>query len=76
MSKSMMTFEEYCDVNYSLNIPREAQFIIYQDYVAAYERANPVTPEPTPALRGVSPAWDRLYYLGVSITVTSDLGLV
>ncbi len=66
-----MTFEAYCEVNKKLNIPREAQFAIYQDYVAAFERAN----VPTPAVSPLTLEGEAKFYSGVNISVSSDLGV-
>ena len=64
-----MSFEAYCEVNAKLNIPREAQFAIYQDYVAACERASAPAPLESPlTLEGESK-----FYSNVSISVVSKL---
>lgn len=69
MPNPMMTFEEYCQVNTKLNIPREAQFAIYQDYVAAFERANAPAPLESP----LTDAGEAKFFSNVSISVVSKL---
>ena len=64
-----MTFEEYCVVNVKLNIPREAQFAIYQDYVAACERDS--TPEPLES--PLTCEGEVKFYSNVNISVVSKL---
>ncbi len=64
-----MTFEAYCEVNAKLNIPREAQFAIYQDYVAACERASALEPAKSP----LTTVGEAKFYSGVKISVSSDL---
>ena len=70
MTKPIMTFEEYCQVNVKLNIPREAQFAIYQDYVAACERSATSEPSTTP----LTAEGEAKFYSGVNISVVSELG--
>ena len=72
MTKPMMTFEEYCTVNMKLNIPREAQFAIYQDYVAACERASAPAPLESP----LTHEGEVKFYSNVNISVVSKLKAV
>lgn len=67
-----MTFEAYCEVNKKLNIPREAQFAIYQDYVAACERASSI-PQTSPS--PLTEAGELQFYSSVNISVNADLGV-
>ena len=67
-----MTFEEYCEVNVRLNIPREAQFAIYQDYIAAYER----TQAPAPLESPLTHEGEVKFYSNVNISVVSKLKAV
>ena len=64
-----MTFEEYCDVNIKLNIPREAQFALYQSYVAAYERTQALAPLESP----LTCEGEVKFYSNVNISVVSKL---
>lgn len=66
-----MTFEAYCEVNKKLNIPREAQFAIYQDYVAACKRSDVPTPSSSP----LTEAGELQFYSSVNISVNADLGV-